>query len=567
MHFFGFHIRFKDLSRGGVRTVYPEQTEAMVRERNTVFTECYSLALTQHKKNKDIPEGGAKGIIFLKPFDRLESEALILKNELESSKIPPKEIESKLQKFRQEQKVEYLHQAQRSFIESLITIINCDADGTIRAKYIVDYWKKPEYIYLGPDENMHDDTIDWIAQFSKKYNYKPGSAFITSKPRVGINHKEYGVTSLGVNVYMEMLLKYIGIDPNKDPFTIKMSGGPDGDVAGNQIYNLQQFYPKTASLVAMTDISGTINDPQGLDLKDLVSLFKQGKPLKYYPPDKLHDGGFLVDKNSKRYPTPYVQQTLCWRKQNGKLVEDWLSGSDMNYLLRSNVNQTKADIFLPAGGRPRTLNDTNYKDFLDETGRPTSKAIVEGANLYLTPRARQMLEKQGVLIIKDSSANKTGVICSSFEVLCGLTLGDERFVANKKQLVEEILERLKVCAWNEADLLLRTHKATGEPLTDISDKISERINQFTYQLLDYLDTIPLSSDPNDPLLKSFLNYCLPTLRERFRDDLIQQIPEHHKKAIIACHISASLVYRKGLGWLPSIVDILPILLQHKEIEG
>lgn len=178
-----------------------------------------------------------------------------------------------------------------------------------------------------------------------------------------------------------------------------------------------------------------------------------------------------------------------------------------------------------------------------------------------------MLEKQGVLIIKDSSANKTGVICSSFEVLCGLTLGDERFVANKKQLVEEILERLKVCAWNEADLLLRTHKATGEPLTDISDKISERINQFTYQLLDYLDTIPLSSDPNDPLLKSFLNYCLPTLRERFRDDLIQQIPEHHKKAIIACHISASLVYRKGLGWLPSIVDILPILLQHKEIEG
>lgn len=567
MHFFGFHIRFKDLARGGLRTVYPEQQEAMVRERNTVFIECYNLALTQHKKNKDIPEGGAKAIIFLLPYDRLESEALILQNELETSKINSKEIEHKMQRFREEQKIEYLHQAQRSFIESLITIINCDPDGTIRAKYIVDYWKRPEYIYLGPDENMHDEMIEWIAAFSKKYDYKPGSAFITSKPRVGINHKEYGVTSLGVNVYAEMLLKYIGIDPAKDPFTVKMSGGPDGDVAGNQILNLYKFYPKTAKLVAMTDVSGTIHDPQGLDLSDLANLFKQGRPLKYYPPEKLHDGGFLLDKNAKRMQTAYVQQTHCWRKQGGKLVDDWLSGSDMNYMLRHNVHQTKADIFIPGGGRPRTLNETNIKDFLDEAGNPTSKAIVEGANLYITPKARQMLEKMGVLIIKDSSANKAGVICSSFEVLCGLTLKDEVFLENKAQLVAEILERLKLCAWNEADLLLRTHKATGEPLTQISDNISERINQFTYQLLDYLDGIRLSNDPQDPMQKTFLNYCLPALRDKFRDNLISQIPEHHKKAIISCHIAASMVYRKGLTWIPTIVDILPILLEHKEIEG
>ena len=76
MHFFGFHIRFKDFARGGLRTVYPEQAEHIIQERNNVFTECYNLAYTQHKKNKDIPEAGAKGVIFLQPFDRLESEAL-----------------------------------------------------------------------------------------------------------------------------------------------------------------------------------------------------------------------------------------------------------------------------------------------------------------------------------------------------------------------------------------------------------------------------------------------------------------------------------------------------------
>lgn len=565
MHFIGFHIRFKDLSRGGLRTVYPDP-EHLAQERNNVFTECYQLAYTQHKKNKDIPEGGSKGIIFLKPFNRLESESLILQNELEASKIPPQEIEQKMEKFLQEQRVEYLHQAQRSYIESLITIINCEPDGKIRAKYIIDYWKRPEYIYLGPDENMHDDMIQWIANFSKKYDYKPGSSFISGKPRVGINHKEFGVTSLGVNVYMEAILHYLGIDPTKDVFKVKMSGGPDGDVAGNQIFNLYNKYPNTAKLVALTDVSGTIYDPEGLNLKHLVELFKQGRPIKYYPPENLHDESFLVDKNAKRQTTAYSQQTLCWKRHEGKLIEDWVSGSDMNQLYRNNVHQAKADIFIPAGGRPRTLNESNYKDFLDKEGVPSSRAIIEGANLYLSPRARLELEKLGVLIIKDSSANKTGVICSSYEVLCGLTLGDEKFVANKSELVKEILERLKVCASNEANLLLRTQKETGKYLTAISDEISERINHFTDDLLVYLDSLPLSKDPNDPMMKTFLNYCLPILRNNFRDELIKEIPDHHKKAIIACHIAAQLVYRKGLDWYPTIVDILPILVDHKEID-
>lgn len=564
MHFFGFHIRFRDLARGGLRTVAPEHFERMIVERNNVFTECYNLALTQQLKNKDIPEGGAKAVIFLKPYERMESEMAILKQELQSSGIENNEIDRKLEAFRQDERVEHLYQAQRSFIESLITIVNSTPDGKMRAGDIIDYWGKPEYIYLGPDENMHDEMIQWIANYSKKSRYKPGSSFISGKPKLGINHKEYGVTSLGLNVYVDAVLRHLGINPTKNVFTVKMSGGPDGDVAGNEILNLYRYYPKTAKLLALTDISGTINDPEGLDLALLVELFKAGKSIRNYPPSKLHPGGFLVDKASKRYQTPLVQQTLCWRNIDGKLVEDWLSGSDMNHLLRRNIHQTYADVFIPGGGRPRTLNYSNYKEFLDETGRPTAKAIIEGANLYLDPVARRVLEEKGVLIIKDSSANKTGVICSSFEVLCGLALGDEKFVENKEILVKEILERLKICAANEASLLLRTHAETGEYLTDLSDKISKRFNQFGDQLLGYLNTISLSDKPQDPLVKCFLSYCLPTLRSRFRKELLQEIPDQHKKAVIACHIAAQLVYKKGLSWFPSVVDILPMLLEQQE---
>lgn len=565
MHFFGFHIRFRDLARGGLRTVLPEHIERVIIERNSVFTECYNLAYTQQMKNKDIPEGGAKGIIFLKPYERLESETLIYLKELKGSKLDQIEIEKRLETFKQEQLKEHLYQAQRSFIESLIALVNCNPDGKLKSKYVIDYWTKPEYLYLGPDENMHDCMIQWIANYSKKSGYKSGSSFISGKPTTGINHKQYGVTSLGVNVYMTDILKYLEIDPTKDTFTVKMAGGPDGDVAGNQICNLAKYYPNTAKLIALTDISGTIYDPVGLDLNQLVTLFKEGKGIRFYPPEKLNPNGLLIDKMTKQYQT-LTQQTLCWRKRaDNTLEKEWISGSEVNSLLRSNIHQTKADIFIPAGGRPRTLNESNYKDFLTPMGAPTARAIIEGANLYITPGARIALEELGVLIVKDSSANKTGVICSSFEVLCGLTLGDDKFVEYKPTLIGEIRERLQECASLEARLLLSTHRETGEFLTVISEKISRGINQFTDQLLNYLDPMTLSDDPEDPMLKVFLSYCLPTLRKKFQKELIAEIPESHKKAIIACHVASKLVYSKGLSWSPTIIDILPMVLARDSL--
>ena len=565
MRFFAFQIRFKDLARGGLRTVFPSETEQAEAERNNVFTECYNLAYTQQKKNKDIPEGGSKGVIFLQPYDRLESEATILEGELETADMTEAEKKEKLDAFRREQKVEYLHQAQRSFIESLITIINCEDDGTIRAKHIVDYWNRPEYIYLGPDENMHNLIIQWIAAFSKKYGYRAGGAFISSKPNVGINHKEFGVTSLGVHVYVHEVLLHLGIDPTKENFTVKMSGGPDGDVAGNEILNLHKTYPKTAKILAMTDGSGTINDPIGLNLEVLVDLFHKGLPISHYPPERLSNGGFLLDRHKKRAETAFTTHTLCYRKLDDKVVEDWISGSEMNNLFRNNVHATKTDIFIPAGGRPRTLKANNVHEYLDEEGKPTSRAIVEGANLYLTADARRALEEKGCIIIKDSSANKGGVICSSFEVLCGLTLGEDKFLELKEQLVQEILDRLQGCAASEARLMLKTHRETGEYLTDISEKVSDRINKYLYELLDYLETIPLSEDPNNPLTRTFLNYALPTLKDNYEAELLRAIPEHHKKAIIATQVAGRMVYTKGLDWSPSIVDVLPIIMEDPEL--
>ncbi|MBS0626359.1 MAG: NAD-glutamate dehydrogenase [Verrucomicrobia bacterium] len=566
MHFIGFNIRFVDLARGGVRTVTPERMEQFYTERNNIFSEAYNLAYTQQKKNKDIPEGGAKTAILLEPFEVFSSEEKMYEAEMESEGVEPSIREEKLKIYRRDHKLAYLYSSQRSFIESFMTLINCDDHGKLRAKDILDYWKRPEYIYLGPDENMLNDMLVWIVNYSIESHYKPGRAFMSSSPKTGINHKEYGVTSFGVNVYLHQALLYIGIDPEKDPFTVKISGGPDGDVAGNEIHILATHYSKTAKLLALTDVSGTIFDPEGLDWKEMDRLFKEGLPIRNYPPEKLHDTGFLLDLKTKREQSAFAQQTLCYRKKGSKLVEEWLSGNEMNHLYRTNVHQTKTDAFVPGGGRPRTLNENNYQTFLDETGKPTSKVIVEGANLYLTPGARRALEKLGVIVLKDSSCNKGGVTCSSLEVLSSLCMSEKDFLHEKTEYVKQVLEIIRQAALNEAQLILSTHRQTNQYFTDISEKVSEKINHFKYELLDYLETIDLPTDPDHPLIRCLLRYCPPLLTQKYRKAILA-MPEIHKKAIIACYIGSHLVYQRGLDWNPNIADILPIISNDPHLTG
>ena len=104
-----------------------------------------------------------------------------------------------------------------------------------------------------------------------------------------------------------------------------------------------------------------------------------------------------------------------------------------------------SDAFVPAGGRPNTINGDNWKEFLDAKGVPSSPLIVEGANIFTTTEAREHLFKQGVTIVKDSSANKCGVITSSCEVAASMLLSKEEFMDIKTELVEGIVSHSVLC--------------------------------------------------------------------------------------------------------------------------
>jgi len=151
------------------------------------------------------------------------------------------------------------------------------------------------------------------------------------------------------------------------------------------------------------------------------------------------------------------------------------------------------------------------------------------------------------------------------EILAGLTTTEEEFLLEKNELMPQILGIIEEKARDEAELLLKSRDETGEFLTDLSDKVSERINTYTYELLDYLESLPLASHPDDPLVKALLNFCPALLSDKYRERVIQDVPEIHKKAIIACFFASRLVYRKGLRWSPSIVDVLPLIASDPKI--
>jgi glutamate dehydrogenase len=57
------------------------------------------------------------------------------------------------------------------------------------------------------------------------------------------------------------------------------------------------------------------------------------------------------------------------------------------------------------------------------------------------------------------------------------------------------------------------------------------------------------------------------LREKYQKRILLEVPDIHKKAIIACYIASRIVYQRGLDWSPTIVEVLPLIARDPAIVG
>merc|ERR1719422_2384245 len=489
--FHGFHNRFQNIARGGLRLVTPPSHEQCLAESSRIYDEVYGLSFAQDLKNRDIPEGGSKAVCCV-DVSRAGDRYAAMRTSL---------------KF---------------FVNSILDLIV--TTGATKS-FLVDHLGVDEPIFLGPDEQVIPEDIDWIIQQAGRRGYSVPAAFMSSKPKAGINHKTYGVTSEGVAVFLDVALRDSGIEPDKQAFTIKITGGPDGDVGGNLLRILIRDYGTNMHCVGIADGSGCVEDPAGLSHLELMRLFKSGLPICDIDPKSLSPQGVIHSATTAE-------------------------GAKMRNTMH---NRVKADVFVPAGGRPNTINKSNWEQFLDRTGQPSSPLIVEGANIFTTPEARQLLfEKAGVRIVKDSSANKCGVITSSFEICASMLLSEEEFLGIKDEVVEDVLKRLRELARLEAELMFREYQNYPGTLPHFSERISKSINRAYAAIRKKLAEIQTGDATYKLLMPLFLEEHLPRkLAEVAGSRVTDRIPLDYLRNAFGKILASKLLYREGIHFLES----------------
>ncbi|BBA70071.1 NAD-glutamate dehydrogenase domain-containing protein [Geobacter sulfurreducens] len=510
---FGYHIGFSDIARGGWRTVICRTPDDLVTNANALFRENFVLAHTQHLKNKDIYEGGSKLVVALDVSD------------LKAQDRP-------LETWR-------LYKLQYGITGAFLDIFTTD-NGVARHPAVVDYYREDEPIELGPDENMHDNMIETIAWMSKRRGYMLGIGIMSSK-RVGINHKEYGVTSTGVVAFAEITMAELGIDIRRDPFTVKFTGGPNGDVAGNAMRIMLERCPKV-KIGLILDGTAALCDPEGAEHGELGRILLK-EDLDAFDPAALHPGGFMLFRTGSRREGLRELFRRVIRTDAG-LVEEWISLDEFSKEFGELVFSVPADLFIPAGGRPETIDKDNWDQFLLPDGTPSARAIVEGANSFITPSARVELQKKGIIVMRDASANKCGVISSSYEIIANLLLTEKEFMEHKERYVADVLRILEKRAGDEARLILkRRREQPGTLCTEISDSLSTEINANYARLFRFFQARPELC--LQPLYRRAILAHLPKIiaeEPRFRRRLAQ-LPQKYLSAILAAEIGSSMVYR------------------------
>ena len=510
----GYHVGFSDIARGGWRTVIARSADDYITSANTIFREVYVLANTQHLKNKDIYEGGSKLAVVLDASD-LEQAG------------------SETENFR-------LYKLQYGIANAFLDIFITE-NGQAKDRRVVDYYRDDEPIEIGPDENMHDGMIEAIAALSKKRGYILGVGIMSSK-RFGINHKEYGVTSTGVVAFAEITMaEASGITMHSDRFSLKMTGGPNGDVAGNCLRIMLERCPGMQVRLVL-DGTAALYDPNGISPDELRRLVLT-HDLDAFDPDYLGEGGSIIFRTGRRMDGLKASHRKVARS-GGVLVEEWLDIDDFNRLYNNIVFSVKADLFIPAGGRPETIDGQNWRQVLDENGVPSSPVIIEGANSYITPEARIQLQKSGVVLMRDASANKCGVISSSYEIIANLLLSEHEFMEQKERYVGDVLAILEKRAADEARLILRRRKESGGTLlySEISETISQNINRLYSQLFEFF-----SGRPELCLQAPFRHAIFRHLPRMIQDSVplrkrVRTLPRKYLCAILAAEIGSSLIY-------------------------
>jgi glutamate dehydrogenase (NAD(P)+) len=215
----------------------------------------------------------------------------------------------------------------------------------------------PDTDIPAPDLGTNEQVMAWLMDTYSQHVGHAVPAIVTGKPpALGGSVARREATGRGLMFLLPQAAAAVDINPAEA--TVAIHGfGNVGRYAAVAAHEMK------ASVVAVSDISGAVYDPDGLDIPAVGKWVDENRFLEGYP-----DADFLEGKT--------------------------IFGLDVDVLVPAAIqNVVRAD------------NAADVK----------AKLIIEGANNPVTLEADDMLRENGVLIVPDILANAGGVTVSYFE--------------------------------------------------------------------------------------------------------------------------------------------------------
>jgi glutamate dehydrogenase (NAD(P)+) len=218
----------------------------------------------------------------------------------------------------------------------------------------------PERDIPAPDVNTNGEVMGWIMDTYSMMNGYAVPGVVTGKPLdIGGSVGRLEATGRGVMINVREFLKKKGETLTGKAVIVQGMGNVGGIAA-------KLIAAEGAKVVAVSDVSGAIANPAGLD----------------------------------------IEAVLKYLSTRGSTLKDYNAGG-VRHITNNELLGLEADVLVPAAMQNQ-ITAQNAESI-------RAKLIVEGANGPTTVEADKILEKKGVQIVPDVLANAGGVIVSYFE--------------------------------------------------------------------------------------------------------------------------------------------------------
>lgn len=217
----------------------------------------------------------------------------------------------------------------------------------------------PDIDIPAPDVNTNAQIMSWMMDVYSMQKGRSVPGVVTGKPvEIGGSVGREPATGMGLYYVIEAMCEKLNFDLKTQTIVIQGFGNVGGTIA-------ELLYKEGCKIMAVSDISGALYSPEGLNIEKLLEWTKKGNYLKDY--------------------------------------------KDKNYSLITNeeILTTKCDILIPAA----LENQITQKN----ANNIRCKIILEGANGPVTTEADNILFSKGIYVIPDILANGGGVCVSYFE--------------------------------------------------------------------------------------------------------------------------------------------------------